>query len=250
MGGGRGGSQVATNTEVAFSRLLRAIESQIHGMRRTFMPFRVVPRGHEMPKSKRSFAKRNRKSLGAAAAALRCAACLAMSALMEAEYPEELWIPRETDLDLTDDSSSDDNDDDENIDEIKSEGSDGSRSKEEGLDFEEGRPTMRPCQQGARVFSSASTHGSRALAAEVKRVALGTSSVHGYSSTGTPWLYARRLSAIRQQNALFLSWCRAWIEELYGTPCSAVRAPRTGAVRTVQTPLRSIIGLIRLHPAV
>ena len=162
-----------------------------------------------------------------------------MSAFLEEACPEGLWMARTEGMDnkglwmgrtggigdVESSSGSEDEDEMGALDDIKSEGSDDVRSSSSAC--EDDRPVMRPCQPGARVFSSMSTHSSRLLAAEVKQVALRTSAVHGTSTTGTPWLYARRLAAIKEQNALFLAWCRSWIEELYGTPCTAVRAPRT-----------------------
>ena len=90
-----------------------------------------------------------------------------------------------------------------------------------------GRPQMAPCQKGAKVYSSGSTACSRALASQVEMAALSTRCVHGRSSTGTPWIYARRLQAIEAQNRVFLSWCRTWIEELYGVDASLLRLDRT-----------------------
>jgi hypothetical protein len=88
-----------------------------------------------------------------------------------------------------------------------------------------GRPSMLPCQAGAQVFSSGSTPCSRELAAQIEAAALSTSRVHGRSTTNTPWIYARRLN-IRHQRRLFMSWCREWIETLYGADSSRVRAAR------------------------
>ena len=92
---------------------------------------------------------------------------------------------------------------------------------------EQERPEMTPCQPGAQVFVSASTPSSRTLAAQVKQAALNSSSVHGTSSVGTPWLYARRLAALRSQNKVFLAWCRSWIKDLWDVNPATIRAPRT-----------------------
>jgi hypothetical protein len=91
----------------------------------------------------------------------------------------------------------------------------------------DGRPTMQALVQGAKVYMSASTPCSSALAAQVKEAALATSKIHGYSTAGTPWLYAKRMAAIKDQNTLFLSWCKEWISELYGVSASKVYAART-----------------------
>ena len=32
--------------------------------------------------------------------------------------------------------------------------------------------------------------------------------VHGLSSTGTPWLFARKIKALKQHNKQFLAWCK------------------------------------------
>ena len=92
---------------------------------------------------------------------------------------------------------------------------------------EQERPEMMPCQAGAKVFVTGSTPSSRLLAAEVKEAALQTSRVHGRSSVGTPWIYARRLGALRSHNQIFLAWCRSWIKEAYDVDADAIRAPRT-----------------------
>lgn len=89
-----------------------------------------------------------------------------------------------------------------------------------------GRPPIRPFKSGAQVYCSSSTACSRALAEQVKLAALSTKRIHGSSTTGTPWLHARKLSAISEQNEVFLGWCRSWIEEVYGTD-REFRAPRT-----------------------
>ena len=89
------------------------------------------------------------------------------------------------------------------------------------------RPEMAPCQAGAKVFVSGSTPSSQLLAAAVKEAALQTTRVHGTSSVGTPWVYARRLSALRSQNKIFLAWCRSWIKEKFDVDATAIRAPRT-----------------------
>ena len=44
---------------------------------------------------------------------------------------------------------------------------------------------------------------------------------------GTPWLYARRIPEIEDQNTTFLKWCRLWITELYAVEGTAVRAAKT-----------------------
>ena len=91
-----------------------------------------------------------------------------------------------------------------------------------------GRPTMRPRCAGAKVFSSQSTACSRALAAKVCQLAKGAAKTpHGFSTTGTPWLYARRLRGAREANETFLAWCRAWISELYGVEPQQLHAART-----------------------
>ena len=113
------------------------------------------------------------------------------------------------------------------------ESSDESSSDEEAEDddmkviAEQERPEMTPIQAGAQVFVSGSTQSSRTLAAQVKQVALQTSRVHGTSSVGTPWIYARRLAALRSHNKIFLAWCRSWIEEIFDVDPTAIRAPRT-----------------------
>ena len=95
------------------------------------------------------------------------------------------------------------------------------------VDVCEGHPVMQPIQKGAKIYSCASTECSRALAAQVRQAALETKRVHGYSSTGTPWLYARRMPAIKEHNAVFLAWCRRWIKDLYNVESSSVRAGAT-----------------------
>ena len=90
-----------------------------------------------------------------------------------------------------------------------------------------GRPTMRPCSAGAKVFSSQSTPCSRALASTVRGLAASVTKTHGVSTTGTPWLYARRLRGAKSANGLFLSWCREWISELYGIDSASLHAART-----------------------
>ena len=90
-----------------------------------------------------------------------------------------------------------------------------------------GRPEVRPCKKGAKVYCCSSTACSRALAERVKVAALGTKQIHASSTTGTPWIHARRLGAIKEQNAVFLRWCRSWIEEVYGADASEFRSPRT-----------------------
>ena len=77
------------------------------------------------------------------------------------------------------------------------------------------------------MFASDSTLCSRALASEVKREALRTVRAHGRSSTGTPWIYARRIGALKEHNKVFLEWCRSWIDELYGVDVATIRSPRT-----------------------
>ena len=90
-----------------------------------------------------------------------------------------------------------------------------------------GRPSMTPRTAGAKVFSSASTPCSRALASQVRTCALQTSRVHGRSTTGTPWIFARRLKATKEANEIFLGWCREWISESYGVEMCALHAART-----------------------
>lgn len=125
-----------------------------------------------------------------------------------------------------------------------------------------GRPGMVPIQPGAKVFLSASSPCSTNLAVALKQAAQGTSRIHGYSTAGTPWLYARRIGAMKRQvlaacrtamppclhclveaqapenlliesvttllqNEIFLGWCRQWISEVYGVCGSKVRAART-----------------------
>ena len=90
-----------------------------------------------------------------------------------------------------------------------------------------GRPSMTPRSAGAKVFSSASTPCSRALASQVRTCALQTSRVHGRSTTGTPWIFARRLKATKEANEIFLAWCREWISESYGVETCALHAART-----------------------
>ena len=90
-----------------------------------------------------------------------------------------------------------------------------------------GRPSMTPRSAGAKVFSSASTPCSRALASQVRTCALQTSRVHGRSTTGTPWIFARRLKATKEANEIFLGWCREWISESYGVETCALHAART-----------------------
>ena len=90
-----------------------------------------------------------------------------------------------------------------------------------------GRPSMAPRSAGAKVYSSGSTPCSRALASQVRVSALQTSRVHGRSTTGTPWIFARRLKATKEANETFLSWCREWISESYGVEIGALHAART-----------------------
>ena len=88
-------------------------------------------------------------------------------------------------------------------------------------------PSMLPIKPHAKVFSSRSTAGSISLATDVKLAADNTTKIHGISTTGTPWLFARRLKALKTQNRTFLAWCRAWIKEIYGTEASLITAPKT-----------------------
>lgn len=90
-----------------------------------------------------------------------------------------------------------------------------------------GRPSMAPRSAGAKVYSSGSTPCSRALASQVRVSALQTSRVHGRSTTGTPWIFARRLKATKEANETFLGWCREWISESYGVEIGALHAART-----------------------
>jgi hypothetical protein len=90
-----------------------------------------------------------------------------------------------------------------------------------------GRPSMAPRSTGAKVYSSGSTPCSRALASQVRESALQTSRVHGRSTTGTPWIFARRLKATKEANETFLGWCREWISESYGVEIGALHAART-----------------------
>ena len=88
-------------------------------------------------------------------------------------------------------------------------------------------PKMLPIKLNAKVFSSRSTAGSISLATDVKLAVDNTTKIHGISTTGTPWLFARRLKALKTQNETFLSWCRTWIREIYGTEASLITAPKT-----------------------
>ena len=110
------------------------------------------------------------------------------------------------------------------------EGDDEESGDDEGDDEEEGaaaRPPMRPVHAKAKVFTCASTAASRTLAADVKASAMRTNRVHGTSTTGTPWLFARRFKSIARQNRTFLSWCRHWIQDCYGMEPRLVRAAAT-----------------------
>jgi len=93
--------------------------------------------------------------------------------------------------------------------------------------FECKRPAVCPIQPCAKVFVCASTECSRALAVAVKQAAEGTSRIHGYSTAGTPWLYARRVAALKEHNMLFLRWCRQWIREVYGVCETSIYSART-----------------------
>ena len=77
------------------------------------------------------------------------------------------------------------------------------------------RPMMHPVVPSAQIYSCSSTKYSRSLAADVKFAASKTNRVHGLSSTGTPWLFARKIKALKQHNKQFLSWCRHWIKDVY-----------------------------------
>ena len=90
-----------------------------------------------------------------------------------------------------------------------------------------GRPSMAPRSPGARVFSCRSTPCSRALAARVHEMAASTTKTHGYSTTGTPWLFARRVRGTKLANETFLTWCREWISELFGVDSASLHAART-----------------------
>lgn len=96
-----------------------------------------------------------------------------------------------------------------------------------GCRFECRRPAVCPIQPCAKVFVCPSTACSRALAVAVKQAAEGTSRIHGHSTAGTPWLYARRVAAIKEQNMLFLRWCRQWVREVYGVCETDICSTRT-----------------------
>jgi hypothetical protein len=89
------------------------------------------------------------------------------------------------------------------------------------------RPCMAPVQDGAKVYTCASSPCSRALAAQIKAAALATRKVHGHSTVGTPWLYARRVVELKDHNRMFLGWCKEWVSDLYGVPASSLHAART-----------------------
>ena len=94
-------------------------------------------------------------------------------------------------------------------------------------DNNEERPEMYPIQPKAKVFACTATTASRNLAHDVKASAMRTACIHGTSTTGTPWLFARRLKCIVNQNRTFLSWCRHWIKDCYGTESCLVRVDAT-----------------------
>lgn len=89
------------------------------------------------------------------------------------------------------------------------------------------RPPMAPVQDGAKVFACKSNTHSRALAEQIKAVAIAARKPHGHSTVGTPWLYARRLEQLKEANTCFLQWSKEWISEVYGVPSSLLRVPRT-----------------------
>ena len=101
--------------------------------------------------------------------------------------------------DNTDESDTEDESDDEIIPEV----------------MVKDRPMMQPVVPSAQIYSCSSTKYSRSLAADVKFAASKTNRVHGLSSTGTPWLFARKIKALKQHNKQFLAWCKNWINDVY-----------------------------------
>jgi len=90
----------------------------------------------------------------------------------------------------------------------------------------EGRPTMNNVQ-GSQVFFCRSTPESREIALDVKSAALATSRIHATSTTGTPWLFARRISKLEISNVVYLSWCKKWINEIWGVSSTKIIAGKS-----------------------
>lgn len=96
------------------------------------------------------------------------------------------------------------------------------------------RPTMKPITPTAKVFSCKASNFSIELAKDIHAAAMKTNRIHGRSSTGTPWLFARKLIALKQHNKLFLKWCRHWIKEIYKTESHLIHADRVSEPHIVK----------------